>query len=130
MNRREFVKALAGIPVLRLLTKLPKAKKGLNLDAFRGALVGLRDSAKAVVPRLQELAASCREIKDYGKLIFWDPYTEKGDDANDGRSPESPVATLSAAMDLADEGRPWDTVITFCESREGPRLIVKQEEMS
>ena len=31
MNRREFVKALAGIPLLGLLAKLPKAQEGINL---------------------------------------------------------------------------------------------------
>ena len=31
MNRREFVKALAGAPLLGLLVKLPKAEEGLRL---------------------------------------------------------------------------------------------------
>jgi len=31
MNRREFVKALAGIPLLGLLARAPKAKEGWNL---------------------------------------------------------------------------------------------------
>jgi len=41
MNRREFVKALAGIPLLGLLVKVPKAEKGeyreIDCLTFNGA---------------------------------------------------------------------------------------------
>ena len=48
----------------------------------------------------------CVKAKDYGKLIFYDPYTDKGNDANDGLSPETPVATPDRVLALAEESTP------------------------
>ena len=40
MNRREFVKALVGMPLLGLLAKLPKAKKGIAVRWTDGHIFG------------------------------------------------------------------------------------------
>ena len=57
------------------------------------------------------------------KLIFYDPYTDKGDDANDGRSPETPVATPDRVLALAEESTPH----TFTVEWDGIEWIGKQE---
>lgn len=88
MNRREFVKALASIPFLRLLVK----------PIWERLLV------KEFVSRAKPVWG--------GKLIFWDPYFGKGNDANDGHSSETPVASLQTAIDMA-ESKKGDMIISF-----------------
>ena len=61
MNRREFVKALAGVPLLGLLAKLPRAEEttdernerlwGITADA-RGGYVLPREASEDIAARL------------------------------------------------------------------------------
>ena len=63
MNRRKFLEALTGIPLLGLLAKLPKPKEDLSIAALRKGLASISDSVKLVVPRLQPLDVAVQETK-------------------------------------------------------------------
>ena len=122
MNRREFVKALAGVPLLGLLARLPEMEIDPTISpaVLQKALAGIRDAAEAVIPRLQEMASSAWEAKrslaklakaeeqlslelPNGNLIFYDP--DLGNDASNGLSPATAVATLERALALASAPR-------------------------
>ena len=66
MNRRDFVKALAGVPLLGLLAKLPDIETDPMVPPamLQKALAGIRDAAEVVVPHLQEMADSLQEAKN------------------------------------------------------------------
>jgi len=104
MNRRDFVKALAGVPLLGLLAKLPKAEEewsldigdesahmkwGVDTDSYvtldEKSGLCIFDSDGVEVTRLREAYSQARE----GRTIFVDLIA--GDDANDGLSEEAPV---------------------------------------
>lgn len=98
MNHREFVKVLAGIPLLGLLVKLPKAEERPNLIMPSD-------------PEYVDVTVDSIETNT-GNLIFCDPYTDKGDDANDGLTPETPVASPERVLALASAPR-GDVIIWF-----------------
>ena len=120
MNRRDFVKALAGIPLLGLLVKVPEEKE----DVLEGAYAELRLGAEKQPPYelnvgkgvLDALRSSGVPSDDddggdeepwyvsaepVGTVAFADPFW--GNSTNDGLSPEAPVATLQKAFEIAAE---------------------------
>jgi len=64
MNRRDLLKALAGLPLLGLLPQLPPDPT-IDLASFQKALAGISAAAKAVIPCLRGLADSVQQVK------FW-----------------------------------------------------------
>ena len=121
MNRRGFLEALVGIPLVGLLARLPKTEGGLNSAVLQKALAGISASAKLAVPRLQQLGAAVQETKNWlvehhtllpggmrGRTIFVDLVS--GDDANDGLTPEMAVT--------------WEGWLPLVASGEGDIIIV------
>lgn len=110
MNRREFVKALAGIPLLGLLVKLPKHQEnyidytGRDLE-FSDCVGVVAEDGKTILVNGDALSKHAGLLN--GKTIFVDLVA--GDDANDGLTPETAVA--------------WDGWIPLVESRECEMVI-------
>jgi hypothetical protein len=94
VNRRDILKALAGIPLVGFLAE----------PIWERLLV------KEFVSRAKPMWG--------GKLIFWDPFTDKGDDANDGLSSETPVATSERVCVLCSAPR-RDWVFTIGQDENG-----------
>lgn len=63
MNRRDLLKALATIPLLRVLVKLPEVGEELDLVAFEEALAAVADGAESAASCLQEMGTSVQEAK-------------------------------------------------------------------
>lgn len=115
MNRRRFLEALASIPLLGLLVKLPNRQENYidhtGHDPDFGDYLGLmRDDGKTVF--VDGVALSEHADLWNGKTIFVDLVA--GDDDNDGLTPETAVT--------------WEGWLPLVESREGGMIICSYPE--
>lgn len=120
MNRREFGKALAGIPLLGLLAKLVKmgAESQFTAEDKAWFEAGQNSTNMAGQPPWS-ITVDGMDISEHvdswnGKTIFVDLVA--GDDANDGLTPETAV-TWDGWIPLV-ELRECDMVICFCPDAE------------
>ena len=112
MNRREFVKMLAGIPLLGLLTKLPKRKPSL-IRPIENWYIGDPESEWHTMVYEGNRLISDDDPSDafdggMGKTIWVDLVS--GDDANDGFTPHSPI-TWEKAWGMTEPRKRWIRVL-------------------
>jgi len=142
MNRRDFVKALAGIPLLGLLVKLPKVAEPTLAETYIKDVVSAESQPITLI--IGDASHAGKGSLSIGsverpmglpegdfwyvgdkepylptdttrKIIFYDPSV--GDDANDGNSAETPVGSFQKALALAK--RPGDWVYTIFQDENG-----------